>query len=309
MNRTKKVLLIVGIVLLVVAIAAAVTYHVVRRPARSVYLLPDGNVMAYVNFTPFRFLNTGSKPISTDPQDQEFVDQTGFRVDHDLDNVAVSGRVVDEANADMAAIATGTFDQQRLTSYIQKQPGIQSETYSGKTVFSVQQKDQTVRFCILDGTTVAATVGPTPLSLHAIIDRFGTSGATPQLLNDYYDNVPFGSVAWAIVKVPDVPSGAPGPGGLNFDFLKNGVMIMSARYTGSVRFRVEFIAQNDKDATQVFQAVNGFVAFGRSAAKGQRNDPDVSEVMDNIQVQQSGSHVSINVVVPQDVLQRAAAKR
>jgi hypothetical protein len=84
---------------------------------------------------------------------------------------------------------------------------------------------------------------------------------------------------------------------------------MSVRYSGSVRVRAEFISQNQADATHVFQAVNGFVAFAR-ASQGVRNpDKDVAALIDNIQLQQNGNRVVLNVVVPQEIIQKVSANR
>jgi hypothetical protein len=144
--------------------------------------------------------------------------------------------------------------------------------------------------------------------MHSIIDKSRGSGSMPDLLNDYYGEVPFASVGWAIVRVPDL-GGQEAPGGLNLDYLKNSVTIISVRYTGSVRIRAELIAANEADATKIFQAVNGMVAMGRGFAQAGRNrDKDVDAMIDNTQIQQSGKRVVLNVVIPQEVIQKASEK-
>src|SRR5437879_5475798 len=89
-GKGTKVLLVVGIVLSLVAAATAVTYHLVMRPGRSVYLLPDGNVMAYVNFKPMQLMNVDANPVTQNPEYQKFVNETGLRPDRDLENIAIS---------------------------------------------------------------------------------------------------------------------------------------------------------------------------------------------------------------------------
>lgn len=307
--RSKKLLLTLVIILAVVAIAAAVTYHVIRRPARSVYLLPDGNIMAYVNFTPFHFMNMDTRPITSEPEVQEFVTETGFDVQHDLDNIAVSANAVGGASPDATAIITGTFNQERISSYIKKQAEVQSETYAGKTIYSAPEKDQTVRFCLLDGKTAAVTFGPSADAIHGVIEKFNGSGSPPQLFKDYYDEVPFASVSWAIVRVPEFAVPPPVPGGVDLSLLKNSVTIVSVRYTGSVRFRAEFITQNPNDATRVFTALNAVVAVGRATQVSSNPDKDLVEVMNSMELKQSGNRVIFSVVVPQDVIKKASEKR
>jgi hypothetical protein len=307
-GNAARVLLIGAIVLSLVAVATSVTYHVVMRPGRSVYLLPDGNVMAYINFTPMHFMNTDTSPFTADLDYQRFVNDTGIRVDRDLENIAISARVDGGPGGEVEVIVTGAFDQQRLSGYVRKQEGVQTETYSGKTIFSAPVKDQTARFCVLDSKMVAFTVSPTAESMRAIIDKSAGSGSAPSLFENYYSDVPFASAMWAIVHVPSSAITDSAPGGMNLNFLKNSVTIVSLRYTGSLRFRGEFIAANQADATNIFQAVNGLLAMSKLAGGPQQNDPDVAAVMNSIEVKQNGNHVVVSVVVPQDVIQKAAQK-
>lgn len=309
LGKAARVLLIGGIVLSLLAVATAVTFHVVMRPGRSVYLLPDGNVMAYINFTPMHFMNMDTSPFTAAPDYQRFVNETGLRVDRDLENIAISANADGGTRGDVAIIATGAFDQQRLSGYVQKQEGVQTETYRGKTVFSTPEKDQTARFCVLDSKMVALTLSSTANSMHAIIDKSAGSGSAPYLFENYYSDVPFASAMWAIVRVPGsvIPNSAPG--GMYLNFLKNSVTIVSVRYTGSLHFRGEFIAENQADATNIFQAVNGLLAMSKLAGGPRQVDPDVTAVMNSIEVKQSGNHVVLSLVVPQDLIQKAAQKR
>ncbi len=304
-----RIFLIGGIVLSLVAVATAVAYRGVMRPGRSVYLLPDGNVMAYINFAPMHFMHTDTSAFTTAPEYQRFVNETGLRVDRDLDNIAVSAHADGGPTGDVAIIVTGTFDQQRLAGYVQKQEGVQTETYHGKTIFSTSAKDQTARFCVLDPKMVAITVSPTADSMRTIIDKSSGSGSAPYLYENYYSDVPFASEMWAIVRVPSFVVNESASSGMNLNFLKNSVTIVSVRYTGSLHLRGEFIAENQADATNVYQAVNGFLAMGKLAGGPRKNDPDVTAVMNSIEVKQSGTHVAVSVVVPQDLIQKAAHQR
>jgi len=307
LGKSAKVLLIGGIVLSLVAVATGVTYHLVMRPGRSVYLLPDGNVMAYINFKPMHLMNMDTNPVTADPEYQRFVNATGLRPDRDLENIAISAHADGGPSGDAAIIVTGTFDQLRLSGYVQMQEGVQTEIYGGKTILSMPVKDQTARFCVLDSKMVALTVGPTAASMHAIIDKSAGSGSVPSLYENYYSDVPSASVMWAIVRVPSFTDTAPSS--MNLDFLKNSVTIVSARYTGSLNLRGEFIAGNQTDATNIFQAVNGILAMGKLARGQGQNDPDVTAVMNSIEVKQNGNHVVVSAVVPQDLIQKAARTR
>jgi len=308
MRRYRKLLIFLGLFLLIAAVAGAVAYHLIRQPAKAVYLLPDGNLMAHVNFTPFHYMDLGSKTYTSNPQYQDFVEQTGFHFEHDLDSVTLAQSSPGDVNGEVSAIFIGTFDQDRLNRYVQKQP-VETETYGGKTVFSIREGTQTVRVSILDSKTVALTTGASTAAMHSIIDKLSGSALTPSLLLDYYGDVPFGSVAWAIVRVPGNPELRQPMGQMNLDFLQNSVTIVSVRYSGSVRFRAEFISANQADATHVFQAVNGFVALARSAQGDRNTDKDVAALIDGIQLQQNGNRVVLNLVVTQDLIKKMTAKQ
>lgn len=310
LGKTARVLLIGGLVVSLLAVATAFTFHVVMRPGRSVYLLPDGNVVAYINFTPMHFMNMDTSPFTAAPEYQQFVNETGLRVDRDLENIAISANA-DGARGEVAIIVTGSFDQQRLSGYVRKQEGVQTEAYRGKTIFSTPEKDQTARFCVLDSKMVAVTLSSTADSMHGIIDKSDKSsgsGSAPYLFENYYSDVPFASAMWAIVHVPDSSVTGSMPSGMNLNFLKNSVTIVSVRYTGSVHFRGEFIAENQADATNIFQALNGFLAMSRLAGAPRQSDPDVTAVMNSIEVKQNGNHVVLSLVVPQDLIQKAAQR-
>jgi hypothetical protein len=146
--------------------------------------------------------------------------------------------------------------------------------------------------------------------MHGIIDRSTGATSTPRLLKDHYGDVPFGSVAWAIARVPASSELMPtAAGGMNLDFLQDSVTILSVRYSGSVRLRAEFISANQKGADQVFHALNGFLELAR-AGQGMRNqDKDLATVVEGTQLQQNGSRVVLNIVVPQDAVARMSKRR
>src|SRR5579871_1047766 len=304
-----RVLAIGGIVLLLAAVAAAVSYRAVMRPGRSIYMLPEGNVMGYINFAPMHLMNVNASSYTATPEYQQIVNETGLHVEHDIENIAIAANADGGPSKDVAIIVTGTFDQQRLNGYVRKQEGLQTETYGGKTVFSSSLSDQNVHLCILDSRMVAVTISPALESIHAIIDKSAGSGSAPNLFENYYGDVPFASPIWAIVHVPSFAVTDSPAGGMNLNFLKNSVTIVSARYFGSLQLRGEFIAENQSDATNIFQAANGLLAMSKLAGSPRPNDPDLTALMNSIEVKQSGAHVVVSLAVPPEMLQKIAQKR
>src|SRR5579864_251031 len=313
MRRHRK-LLLVFLLLVVTATIGFVVYQRIAQPPRAVLLLPDGNFVAYVNFSPIHFFDFGKLPTQSDPEYQDFVEKTGFHFEHDLDTIAVSQRNPEDLNAsDSTAVFTGHFDQARLNTYLHKLPG-ETETYANKTIFSFMNAGHVVRACIVDGSTVAVTTSESPETIHSIIDKTGNFRLTakgPSLAESNYHNVPFGSLVWVMLRAPSNLADARLPEGMNLDFLQNTVSIFSVRYTGSIRVRLEVFSANEANAKKVTDAANTLLALGHSASQSLNPaamDKDIKAVFDSIQVEQKGNRTVVSVVIPQELIQKAAAE-
>lgn len=311
MRRHRK-LLILLIILAVAATAAVVTYQRIARPARAILLLPDGNFLLYVNFSPAHFFDLSQMPVQSDPQYQDFVQQTGFHFEHDLATIAMSQRNPGGTDSESSAIFVGSFDQDRIGRFFQKL-SLNSESYSGKNIFSIPQQGHTVRACIVDSRTVAVTNTDSPEAMHSIIDKSRgllLAGSGPSLVRDYYDYVPFGSLAWAMFRMPNQP-GAQLPGGINADFLQNTVSVISVRYTGSIRVRAEVVSATEANAARVVEAFNTFLLLAKGAGESLSpggTDKDVKAVFDNIQVQQDKNRAILSAVIPQEFVKKMAER-
>lgn len=310
--RQHRKLLILLVILVVVATAAVVAYQRIERPARAVLLLPDGNLLLYVNFSPAHFFDLGQIPAESDPQYQDFVQQTGFHFEHDLDTIAISQRSPGDTNSESSAVFVGSFDERRIGGYLQKL-STGSENYAGRTIFSLSHEGHTVRACIVDSKTVAVTNTDSSEGMHSIIDKARgllLTGSGPSLVRDYYGDVPFASLAWAMFRMP-AGTGAQLPGGIDADFLKNTVTVISVRYTGSIRVKAEVISAHDSDAAKVQEAANTFLVLAKGASESLSPggpDKDVKAVFDNLRVDRDKNRTVISVVIPQDFVKKMAAR-
>jgi hypothetical protein len=302
MMRGHRKLLFLSLFLIVVTAAGIVVYQRVARPARAVLLLPDGNFLLYVNFSPAHFFDLGQMPMESDPEYQDFLQQTGFHFEHDLDTIAISQRKPGDMNSESSAVFVGSFDRDRISRYLQRLSN-GTESYGDRTIFSIPQEGHTVRASILDAKTVAVTNMNSPEPMHSIIDKSRAgilASSAPSLVRDYYGYVPFASVGWAIFR-----------DGFNTDFLQNTVSVISLRYAGSIRLKAEVISKSENDAARVLQAFNTFLVIAKGAgeslsAGGQ--DKDVKAVFDNIQVQQNGNRTVLSVVLPPEFVRKMAAQ-
>jgi len=301
-------LLILAILLCAVAAVGVIVYQRMARPPRAVLLLPEGNFVFYLNFSPAHFLDLGKIPAAeSDPEYQDFLQQTGFHFEHDLNTLAVSQGRPGDPESESAAVFTGRFDQERLRNYLQK-ISAGTEKYADKAIFTVRRENHIVRACILDPDTVAITNMQSLEPMHTIIDKARSSFPTPpSLVKNYYRDVPFASLAWAMFHISSEPSASQLPGDIKMDFLQNTTSVASLRYTGSIRFRLEIISENEANANSVTQSANTFLVLGRGAAESLNPggpDKDVKEAFDSIQVQQIGNRTIVTVVIPQNFVKK-----
>ena len=95
-----------------------------------------------------------------------------------------------------------------------------------------------MRVALLKGGTVAVTNMSSPEPMHGIIDRTFKASSGPSLLNHYKD-VPLGSVAWLIDRIPATPDNLQLPGGFAITLPADAVAVGSLRYTGSLLLRAD----------------------------------------------------------------------
>jgi hypothetical protein len=292
MRRYRK-LLISALLLAAVGAAAVYLYQRYRGPAESVRVLPEGDLLIYVNFRPIHLWDLNkSKPVQLESEYQGFVEQTGIQFERDLDEVAMSRRdTADGRDVESAEVFVGRFDANRLQDYLQKK-SIQTESYRGHTVYLIPNEGHTVRIALLDGARVAVTNMVAAEPMHGMIDRFHHASGGPSLLGGYYRHVPVASLAWMIDRIPANSDAPQLPGGLNFSFLGNTVAVASLRYNGAVLFRADVFPPSEEDARRVAESANAFLVMSRSVSRslGTRGaDPDVKAALDSIEVEQKGS--------------------
>jgi hypothetical protein len=311
--RKRRTLLFLGLFLIIVLAVGSVVYYRIARPARAVLLLPDGNFLLYVNFSPAHFFELGPIPGETDPGYQDFVQQTGFHFEHDLDTLAVSQRDPSSSAPESSAVFTGHFDHDRLTNYLQRRSS-GTEKYGDQDIFLLHHEDHIVRACLLDARTVAVTNMESAEPMHTIIDKSGHAraiGKGPFLIANYYRYVPFGSLAWAMLRLPAQPAAKQRLEGFDIDFLQNTVSIASVRYTGSIRLKAEVISENDAAAQRVGEAANIYLVLARGAGEWLNpggSDKDVKAAFDSIQVEQQNKRTVVTMTIPQEFLKKMAAR-
>ncbi len=309
-KRALLVLIAVG----VVAAAIIVTVLIRQRtPPQAMRLLPAADGYVYLDLGLLRAgAGLGKLPqVELDPEYAEFVKETGFQFERDLDEAAFAVHLPppEQANPGEAPpnryseVFVCRFDQGKLNGYLHRLASTEDK-YRDTTIYAIPLPGRTVRVAILNRTMVAASNTEGPYVIQGIIDRaHEVGGSTPELLRAYYRRVPLGSVAWGIGR-PATPGQQRNsvfalPGGFDLFFPPETVMVASVRYVGSIGLRAEAIAPNEDAARRVYDQLSAFLALFRTIeARAGGSDRDVKEFFDSFQVSRQKNVTTVTATVP-----------
>jgi hypothetical protein len=322
MRRRK--FLIALVVLAVVGAIAVVVWLRGRAAPEPARLLPEADGYVYINLKPLRqFGVLGQNQVPREPEYEQFVRETGFQFERDLDEAgfaihapAPSDRPNAERQPRYSEVFMGHFDLSRAVSYFHKiSAGM--ERYREVDIFSIPLEGRTVRVALLGVGTVAVSNTDGPQVIHGIVDRYKQLAAPfggPQLLRKYYREVPFGALAWAVARIsPEKRENRLFvlPGGFDLFFPPGTVVIASVRYTGAAQLRVEALAAGERQARQIIEQANALLAIFRGLESSMQRggaDPDVKAFFASLRVEQEDSRAVLNATVPRGFLQKLFAE-
>jgi len=322
MRIRRSLPILLGVVLVAAALAIVVVLrkHAPPEPAR---LLPTADGFLYVNFKWIRRANiVGQLPtVSHDPDYQQFIEETGFQWERDLDQAAFAIHYASSLPGARPAksseqthyseVFVGKIDGERLRAYLRKL-STSVEDYRSTDIYSIPLEGRTLRVAILTVDTVAASNHPDAQLIRDMIDRsrkLASPFGGPPLLRRYHKEVPFASLGWAIFRVdaPETPSPA-GPFGLSFLFSKPAIVVASARwYLGAIHLRAESLTDSEEEARQVTERTNTFLNIIHSAevtVSGRGPDPDVTQFLDSLKVKQDKHRVVLTASLPSAVIKK-----
>ena len=273
-KRTRRTLLVVAAVLLMLAVAIFLRS---KAPPEAARLLPESDGIIYFNLKPVRtFLHKSLKPPKRVPEYQQFVDATGIDWERDLDQAAIALHRMQDPNGPNGPVAysmvlVGKLTGKKLNDWLEAHAASR-ETYAGHTIYSIASDGRTVRVAQIGYDMIAVSNFPTTEQIHSIIDRHSTaalpfSGST--LLAEHYHDVPLLSLAWGVgqVGLPFSESGAIKIFGLSLPLEDDSTIVASLTpglpLANSARLRVEEIASSDDVAAKQAAALATLVTLAR----------------------------------------------
>jgi hypothetical protein len=320
------------IVVLVLAIAAAVTFAVQLRkhaPPEPARLLPGADAFFYLNLGAVRKANSGQElpAVSHDPAYERFINETGFEFERDLDSAAFAvhypskwpggGTGGSSPEVRFSEVMEGKFHGEKLRSYLH---GIAKavENYHSVDIFTIDIEGRLLRVAVLSADSVAASNHEDPTVIRGIIDRstrLASPFGGPALLRQYYKHVQLASLAWLVARMdPAAPSSAA----WNSIITKPATLVVSGSalsplhpMANAVHVRAQVFAQSSDEARGIADRANVFIALTRSAETSvgtslasQGTDADVKAFFDSIQVKPDGDSAVLHATVPAGFLHK-----
>jgi len=314
--RIRKNYLWAVVAVLVIA-GGIITAILLRKHAApdAVRLLPECDAILYVNLEPIRLLTDLGKttPKDRDPQYGDFVRQTGFEFERDLDKAAfaiqygVAGKGT-PGETRYSEILQGHFDSARVANYL-RNIASKTEVYAGYDIYMVPVEDRTVRVALLGVDTAAVSNTESADVIRGMIDRYRQAALPftgPSLVSQYYASVPLGSVVWTIARPPASSNREDReelllPGGWSGLLPPDSIVIASARPLNDVRLRAEVILRSDAAAQSFTQQVQTYLVLFKSLEISMDTggpDKDVKAAFDSLEVHQEKNQAVLSAKVP-----------
>ena len=320
-RRTLPILAVVIILAAAVAFIVVLRKHAPPEPAR---LLPGADGFFYVDLEWIRTFNASQlPPVSHDPDYQNFVDQTGFQFERDLDKAAFAvhypeswGRGTGGSAPEprFSEVFVGKFDSGRLLPYLKKLSS-SIDNYNGFDIYNVPLEGRTVRAAMLSYDCIAASNHPDPAVIRGMIDRsrkLASPFRGPSLLRRYYRKVPLASLSFGIFRIqPEEMNSLSGIASWSLLFPKPAVLVLSGRYLRALHLRVEAFTDSESDAQAIAEKADTFLTLFH-AAEGSvgthGTDPDVKAFFDSLKIERDGDRAVLTAAVPPGFIKKVLSE-
>ncbi|MGO8793720.1 MAG: hypothetical protein ACLQLC_02760 [Candidatus Sulfotelmatobacter sp.] len=324
-RRTLPILFAVVIVAVALTFAVQLRKHAPPEPAR---LLPGADAFVYLNLDKARKANAGHElpAVSHDPEYERFIRETGFQFERDLDEAAFAihypasgpggGTGGASVEPKFSEVFVGKFQGERVSAYL-RQIAKSVENYHSVDIFTIRVESRSLRVALLSADLIAASNHEGPAVIQGMIDRskrLASPFGGPALLRQYYKDVQFASLAWAIARIEPA---ALGDGTFSAIFTKPATLVVSASalnplhpMTPAIHLRAEAFTQSPDDARAITDKVNVFLAITHSAessVSSHGTDSDVKALFESVQIKQNGDRAVLTASMPYGFLHKMLA--
>ena len=320
MIKRRKYIIPLAVLAILIGIGVSVLLRK-EAPPEPVRLLPEAQGYLYLNLSPLRRAGLLQKmpPVQLDPEYDQFIKETGFQFERDLEQAAiavhaqpaVSGAPSTQQKEDrFSEVIVAHFDGERARAYLKKLAK-NIATYRERDIYNIPREDRTVRVCILGPELVAVSNTDDPMIIRGIIDRYRKLALPfggPPLVKQYYRKLPFGTLAWAIADIghgEEHNKAVVLPGGFDLFFPPNTIMVASLRYLGSIDLKMQAVTSTPDAAQRVTDQVNAYLGIFRTLEMNALgSDPDVKTFFESIKIEQDGNKAQLTADLPQGFLKK-----
>jgi len=333
MSRTRTfTFLALGAVVLLSAIA--LLFWQLSRPPAIARLLPEADAILFADLRPIRLATHLDHEIPPrSPDYQHFVDSTGIVPERDLDQAAFAlTRRPDPTGVNGPVAYTelfaGRFDTTRLERYLATLTAT-TETYAGHTIFILHMMESApaaaapppsgataaprgpdagrdLRLSVVRPGLLAVSNTPTPEQIHAILDHSRSGSvlsSAPSLLSERFPDVPRLSTIWAVGRLglPFAEDGRLSLLGLTLPIPADQSFVLSLRYVGVLRLRIEALTASPEAALEEAGALTSIAGIARSlstAQPGTQLSPELTAALNSLQIQPHGSRAVLTASLP-----------
>ncbi len=307
-RRTRRTLLVVAIVLVLLALAVFLRS---KAPPEAARLLPESDGIIYINFKPIRTFThfKALKPPERVPEYQQFVDATGIDWERDLDQVAIALHRMPDPNGPNGPVAysmvlVGKLTGKRLNNWLEAHAESR-EVYGGHTIYDIPSEGRTVRVSQIGYDMIAVSNTPTPEQIHSMLDRHRAAAlpfAGSSLLEHYYREIPLLSIAWGMGQIgaPFSESGAIKIFGFSLPIEADSTIIASIRWAGSLHLRVVEIAPDESTAASQAASLATLVTMARGFTAPLGDNPannGLKELLKTAEVDQKKDRVVLTATI------------
>ena len=323
-RRTFPIVLAVLIIAGAVVLAVQLRKHAPPEPAR---LLPAADGFLYVDYSWVR--RTHGKPFNPvvhDPEYEQFIQETGFDYERDLDSVAFAihyperwpggGTGGKAPEPRFSEVFIARFDANKCANYF-KRLAKSVETYDSVEIYTIPIYSRTFRIAILGVDAVAASNHDDPGVIRAIVDRsrrLASPFGGPALLRRYYKRVQLASPVWLVAHVE--PTSPQFEGWTNF-LPHPADVVVSASFNplhlpfraGALHLKAEAWTANENDARAIADKANVFLGLFHSAEDSVGSpgmEADLKTLFDSLQVKQESNRAVLIATLPTEVLHKIA---
>lgn len=332
MPRTRTPALLTLAALALFGIIALLLWRI-SRPPEIARLLPEADAILFADLRPIRLATHLDRDPPTRSRDyQNFVDATGIVPERDLDQAAFAlTRRPDPTGINGPVAYTelfvGRFDPARLERYLRTLTPT-TETYTGHAIYVLHMMESTpaptapnpdttpvptnaaagrdLRITVVRPGLLAVSNTPTPEQIHAILDH-ARSGAflstAPSLLTDRFPDVPRLSTVWAVGRL-GLPLAADGHLtllGLTLPIPADQSFVLSLRYVGVLRLRIEALTASPDAALEEAGALTSLAGLARSLFTAQPDthlSPDLIAALDSLRIEPHASRAILTASLP-----------